>query len=325
MKLLITGGSGFIGTNLIEYYLQNLGCEHLLSVDVREPKIKEHYPLWHQVDILDENKLEITFEKFHPTHVVHLAAITDSSFPNLIDYRANTLGTQNVLSAIKKNPSILRSIITSTQFVCKPGTIISSDVVYNPHTIYGQSKVITEETTRNFGLESAWTIIRPTNIWGPWHPRYPYEFWKILKQGLYFHPGQEQVIRSYGYVGNVIYQINKILESPAEKVNQQTYYVGDQPINLYDWANGFSLAIAHKKVHILPRKAVYFLAIIGDVLSKLKIKFPITSSRYESMTQNYPAPMEKTFETFGLPPYSLEEGIKITVDWLRANHYPDIP
>lgn len=323
MRILCTGGSGFIGTNLIDFFLEkNI---EVLNVDKEHPKKKEHKKYWINCNILEYSKLEGIFQGFQPTHMIHLAARTDTTGTALGEYSDNIFGTKNVLQAVKATECISRVVITSTQFVHKPGHFPTSDVDFEPHTIYGQSKVITEQLTRDANLKCIWTIIRPTNIWGPWHPRYPYEFWKILKQGLYFHPGQEPVIRSYGYVGNVIYQINKILESPAEKVNQQTYYVGDQPINLYDWANGFSLAIAHKKVHILPRKAVYFLAIIGDVLSKLKIKFPITSSRFQSMTQNYPAPMEKTFEAFGIPPYSVEEGIKITVDWLRANHYPDIP
>ena len=63
---------------------------------------------------------------------------------------------------------------------------------------------------------------------------------------------------------------------------------------------------------------MYALAVTGTLLRNLKIKFPITLSRYKSMTTNNPAPMAKTFELLGKPPYSLEEGVAMTVDWLNS-------
>ena len=56
MKILITGGSGFIGTNLVDYYRQK-GWE-VMNVDVREPKNKEARSCWTQCDITDLVALE---------------------------------------------------------------------------------------------------------------------------------------------------------------------------------------------------------------------------------------------------------------------------
>ena len=50
-KILITGGSGFIGTNVIEY-LSSKNIK-LLNIDINEPKIKNHFEFWREVDILD--------------------------------------------------------------------------------------------------------------------------------------------------------------------------------------------------------------------------------------------------------------------------------
>ena len=93
-----------------------------------------------------------------------------------------------MLEAIRATPSVERSIITSTQFVCGPGRVPQNETDYFPATIYGQSKVITEQLTRAADLPSCWTIIRPTNVWGPWHMRYRREFWRVLERGFIFIP-----------------------------------------------------------------------------------------------------------------------------------------
>ena len=52
-KLLITGGSGFIGSNLIEE-LKHRGKFILLSIDIAKPKMEQHLSIWRQVDIMNK-------------------------------------------------------------------------------------------------------------------------------------------------------------------------------------------------------------------------------------------------------------------------------
>src|SRR5207302_5317073 len=235
-------------------------------------------------------------------------------------YRANTEGTGNVLAAIRSTPSVQRTIITSSQFVCAPGRLPENDTDYFPETVYGESKVITEKLTREVNLSHCWVIIRPTNIWGPWHMRYRREFWRALERGLYLHPGRRPVIRSYGYVKNVVYQIQKILDAPREIVRGQTFYLGDRPTNLLDWVNGFSRALTGRDVRIVPRSLMRVLALLGDIPTRITGKpFLINSSRLRSMITDYNTPMERTFELFGENPYTLETGIRETVKWLRTS------
>lgn len=317
-KILITGGSGFIGSYLIDVLLKD-GAFEILNVDIAGPVEENHKSCWINTSILDREKLIGVFKQFQPCYVIHLAARTDTDPENALDdYRVNTEGTSNVLEAIKKCSSADRVIITSTQFVNQYHGLPAHDLDYAPHTVYGESKVIAEELTRAADLNICWTIIRPTNIWGPRHPRYSKEFWYVLKRGRYFHPGKEAVIRSYGYVGNVADQIIQLLQIEYEKINGHVFYVGDEPINLYDWANGFSIALNKKNVHVVPRIIVKGLALAGDVFKALKIKFPITSSRYKSMTNSNTAPMQKTFQILGNSKYTLQEGIDETVHWLRT-------
>ncbi len=316
MKILITGGSGFIGTNYVDLLMRQ--SRDIVNIDTRPPLKDAHRPFWRDADIMDGPAITAIFSDFRPRRVVHLAARTDTDSEILSDYEANMTGTANVLAAIRSAPAVERVVITSTQFVHRPGKLPQHDEDFDPHTVYGQSKVVTERLTRDSGLDCPWTIVRPTNIWGPWHPRYPSEFWRVVAAGRYVHPGRAPVIRCYGYVKNVIHQIEQILQAPEELVAGKVYYVGDRPIELLDWVDGFSLGLTGKHVRVVPRALVRAMAYAGDAVRGLGLQFPIFSSRYRSMTEDYPTPMEATFEAFGEPPYSFEQGIAETVDWLRS-------
>ncbi len=323
MKVLVTGASGFIGTNFIEYF-SKLDCK-LLNVDVNPPLNSEHERFWKKTDIMNSAELKAIFAEFQPTHVVHMAARAECDENTTVEegYAVNTTGTENVLDAIKHTPSIKRLIIVSTQYVCGPSRLPENDEDYFPHTVYGQSKVITEELTRKANLDCVWSFVRPTNIWGPWHFRYRQEAWRVIKNGMYLHPGGKPVVRSYGYVGNIIWQMEQIFNAPKEIVDKQVFYVGDRPIDIYKWVNSFSLALRGKKALKAPRFLLHGIGLVGDLLAKLGKSFPLTVSRYKNMTSDYLTPMDKTFETFGEPPFSLTQGVDQTTQWLEQVGWED--
>ncbi len=319
MKIFLTGGSGFIGTNLIAEML-NRGYE-VENFDFSVPRFAEQRSIWVQGDLLDAGALKSAMIECQPEAVFHLAARADCDENTTVEdgYRANTLGTQNFLDAVKATPSVQRAVIISSQYVAGPSRLPENDEDYFPHTVYGQSKVITEQLTRSASLTCCWTLLRPTNVWGPWHWRYPQEFWRIAKKGLYFHPGGAPVRRCYAYVGNVVCQMLRVLELPEEAVNQKTFYVGDEVDDIYGWANGFCIALCGRYAPKIPRPLLRLIAIAGDGITIIQGKpFYLTSSRYRSMTSDYPTPMEKTFEVLGKGPFSLKEGIDETVRWLRT-------
>lgn len=324
MRVLITGGSGFIGTNAMEVWLP-LG-HTILNYSHQPPLNPEHAPFWQEGDILDSAMTTETFQRFAPEAILHLAARAECDEKTTVEtgYRVNTDGTRHVLEAIRATPSAKRAVITSTQFVCAPGRLPQNDRDYFPETVYGASKIITEKLTREANLPSYWTIIRPTNIWGPWHLRYRREFWRVLQRGLYLHPGHQPVIRCYGYVKNVVHQIQKILEASPDQVHTKTIYLGDRPANLYEWVNGFSQAITGHSARVAPRWVMRLIAAAGDTVSLTGRAFPLTSSRLRSMTTDYNTPMEPTFELLGENPYTLEQGIRQTVEWLSSYQGPEV-
>ncbi|MEO8589858.1 MAG: NAD(P)-dependent oxidoreductase [Flavobacteriales bacterium] len=314
MRLLVTGGSGFIGTNLMALYIER-GIP-LLNLDWNPPLDPGHRSWWRKVDIMDARALEDSFRDFQPTHVVHLAARTDTDEKVDVDaYRQNHEGTRILLDVVKRSAAVQHIIVTSTQFVCEAGYQPQHDLDFKPFTVYGESKRRTEMITREAGLPCAWTIIRPTTIWGPWSLRYRDVMFRIMRKGLYFHPGKGKVVRSYGYVGNVVWQIDRMLTAPLEKISGKVFYVGDQPIDLKVWVEAVSRNLIGKPVRYIPTGLIRAIALFGDALKTLRIPFPITTGRFRSMTSDYITPMDRTIEAFGEAPYGLEEGVKETVKW----------
>ncbi|MEM8955767.1 MAG: NAD(P)-dependent oxidoreductase [Verrucomicrobiota bacterium] len=320
MRLFLTGASGFIGTNLIEAWGGE--CETIVNYSVSRPLREEDERYWREGDILDREELREAIIAARPTVVVHLAARTDCDEDTTVEagYAVNTEGTCNLVEVVKECDSVERLIVTSSQFVCRAGYLPKDDLDFNPETVYGESKARSEVITREVDPDCVWTITRPTNVWGPFHMRYSREFWKVLDRGWYVHPGVKTPTRCYAYVGNVLWQMRRILELPKEKVHGEVFNLGDRPMDILEWIEGFHRGITgREKMRILPYGAIRAAALGGDVIGKMTgRKFYINSSRLRSMTTDYLTPMGATFEVLGEPPYSLEDGISESVAWFRA-------
>jgi len=319
MRVLITGGSGFIGTRVIERLLSLYPDANVFNIDRESPKLSRHLSYWHKSDLLEPATFMDAVKEFRPTHAIHMAARTDDSGVTLDDYRLNIEGSANFIKAIKAAGSVERTVFYSTQYVVRAGQLAQSDREYRPVNTYGESKKEMEEMIRqDTSLPGIWTIVRPTNIWGPWHPRYAQEFWLVVKKGRYVHPGGDPVVRAYGYVGNVAEYTLKILAAPLDAVSGKTFYVGDPPADILQWASAFSIALTGRRPRVVPRPVLRGIALIGDIIKSTGRSFPLFSSRYKSMTQSYLVDMTPTYAALGPPKYSLEEGVNETVEWLRS-------
>lgn len=314
IKILITGGSGFIGLNLSEYLL-NQGY-NILSIDIKPPENNKLLPYWKECSLLNFGKLKEIIFDFSPEYIIHLAARTDLDGKSLEDYNVNTIGTKHIIDIANLSRSLKRVVFTSSMYVCEPGKIPKDFVTYTPHTIYGESKVqgellVKKECKSNYD----WVIIRPTSIWGPQFGIPYIDFFKIVYQKRYFDFGNT-CTKTYGYIENTIFQIQKIMES--ENASNQTYYLGDfTPIQISEWANEISIEMGKGKIKKIPFWLISFAGLVGDLLMKVKIKFPITSFRLKNMTTNNILPLENTYTITGDLPISRHEGTIKTINWLK--------
>ena len=316
-KLLITGGSGFIGTNLIEHLMNNSEME-LLSIDMAEPKMKEHQKLWKKVDIREKGILMNIIKGFKPDYIIHLGARTDLNGKTLHDYDANMGGVRNLLEAIEKTGTVKRAIFASSMYVCEPGYIPKDFEDYAPHTLYGESKVETEKIIKSANPSYAWSIIRPTSIWGPWFGEPYNRFFHIVLQHMYFHMGKRACKKTYGYVDNAIYQIMSILNADTDKVNGKVFYLGDyEPYDITEWANEIAKH-AGIKIPNIPYFCFKLAGWLGDFLKLFGISFPMTSFRLHNMTTDNVHNLDPIKGIAPNLPVGREDGTIRTLEWIKG-------
>lgn len=317
-KILITGGSGFIGTNLIEHLLKQ-DKYTLLSIDKEQPKIDAHRSIWKQVDICNKELLVQTIIGFQPDYVIHLAARTDLRGKEPGDYAANIEGVSNLLDALEQVPNLKRAVFASSMYVCEPGYMPKNFEDYAPHTLYGESKVETEKRIKERNPKYTWAIIRPTSIWGPWFGE-PYDkFFRMVLNRMYFHMGKRACRKTYGYVDNAVCQIRSILQAPEEKVMQKVFYLGDyEPYDITEWADEIAQC-SNIRIPNVP----YFLFVIagwfGDFLKLFGIAFPMTSFRLHNMTTDNVHNLDPIRELAPNLPISRKKGTQRTIEWIEQN------
>lgn len=313
-KILITGGSGFIGTNI---FLSLQKEYELLNIDIRQPQLPDIQKCTLLVDIIDYEKLRNVVIDFSPNYIIHLAARTDLAGKSINDYSANIVGVKNLMSIAKLLPNLKKVIITSSMLVCHSGYYPKNQFDYAPTTIYGESKVETEKAVWANKPMCDWAIIRPTSIWGPWFG-VPYRnFFDMVLKHRYIHIGHRSCTKTYGYVGNSVYQIEQILFNDTRDENKKVYYIGDNPAtNIEEWGNEIATELGFK-IKRIPYCLLKIVAYVGDCLKLLSIRFPMTSFRLKNMTTDNIIDLSDTYELAPNPPYSRIEGVRKTLDWLR--------
>ncbi len=321
-RILVTGGSGFLGTNLIER-LKDSELYEICNVDLVAPKIQSHRQFWTQIDIRDLEGLEQTVRDFGPSHVVHFAARTDLRGETMEDYDSNTVGVGNLVRVLAKCSTVTRVIFTSSMYVCRPGYVPKDFQDYDPHTAYGESKVRTEEIVKSANPSSyCWCITRPTSIWGPWFGE-PYDqFFKIVLSRRYFHFSERACTKTFGYVDNTMNQMAALLEAGADRIQGKTFYLGDSPAyDISEWADEIARACGYG-IRTLPFIAFQLAAKLGDALAVLGVSFPMTSFRLKNMLTNNVHNLEPIEQIAGAPKVTRREGISCTLTWLKESDQP---
>lgn len=315
-RLLITGGSGFIGSHLVEE-IARCDCA-VMSLDVRPPSVLGQKKYWRHCDIKDVNALAATFKEFLPTRVIHLAAKANLNGKNIDDFQDNTIGTANIVDCVNDTETVRLLVNASTQYAVRPGVFPPNGAYLEPYTAYGESKALAETIVRE-KCKRHWVIIRPTNIWGPRHPFFPYELWRYLQLRYYVHPGFRPIYKHYGYVTNAVQQILNVAlsESPAE-VCGRVWYITDGALDNAEWMNEFSIALSGKKIRRVPLYVWRLMALIGDALRVVGLKIPVSSDRLFRLTVGESLPEDMIVKLPFQTPVTLQEGVKKSVAWYHS-------
>lgn len=296
----------------------------VVGLDINPPEDIPAGLYFEPCDILDARHLSgILYDK-KPDAVIHLAARTDlHETRDIQGYAANIAGVRNLVQAVKSVPGIRRCIYTSSQLVCRVGHVPATDTEYCPNTLYGESKVLTEQIVREAnggGVE--WCLTRPTSVWGPHMGPHYQSMLRLIGKGRYFHCGQGKLYKSYGYVGNIAHQYVRLLTAVTASIHRKTFYLADyQPLSLRDYTDGLARAMGAPRIPTVPVQAARLLAVAGDVLNTCGLRtFPFNSFRLNNILTEYVFDLSRTEALCGPSPYTAEQGITETAQWYLSLH-----
>ena len=318
--LVVTGGSGFIGTNLCEYLIEK--DFNFINLDIHPPKNSDHLKYWKELDIRDKSNLNEIMESFQPSHIINLAADLGMDHNSLENLQTNIIGVENLVNAIKTLDSVKKVLFVSSLLVCENGYIPENETDYCPPNYYGKSKVIGEEKVRSADLDCEWAIVRPTSIWGPLFDYSYKDFFKTIDKNRYFHIGNNEFQKPASFVGNTVYMMMRILLESNPNINNETFYLADYPwYSTRKWAITIQTILKTKRIRTAPIWMLRIIAKFGDIYKVIiKIDPPLTSFRLKNMLTGGAYPLENTKKICGDLPFDLNESVYRTAEWMYENN-----
>jgi nucleoside-diphosphate-sugar epimerase len=224
MKITVIGGSGFVGTRLIELLQGEMpeGCT-LQNIDKRQSHF--HSSLTTVCDILDEEQF-VPLLKGTEAVVLLAAEHRDDVSPTSLYYDVNVGGMRNTLKAMETN-GVKRLIFTSSVAVYglnkrNPNELHLTD----PFNHYGESKLQAEQVLREWYAEHLdWSIniLRPTVIFGERNRGNVYNLLRQISSGHFLMVGDGHNVKSMAYVGNVVAFIQYLMEQSTIGYNVWNY------------------------------------------------------------------------------------------------------
>jgi nucleoside-diphosphate-sugar epimerase len=308
MNILVTGGSGFIGTNLVTDLLDK---GH--NVIIYDKQKSETYPeLCIAADIRDRDKLARSMEGIDA--VYHLAAEhKDDVQPVSLYYDVNVGGSENIVYALEKN-GVNQLIFTSTVAVYGLNSgMPNEDSPVNPFNDYGKSKYKAETIFNHWGDADhthCLVTVRPTVIFGEKNRGNVYNLLHQLSSGKFIKVGKGNNRKSMAYVLNLTNFLTALLNSEP---GQFVYNYADKPdLSMNELIEIFhnTLGQNHKNNFRIP----YAIGLLGgygyDALAKITGKtYPISSIRIKKFCADTVINTDKLQKTGFVPSYTIAEGL----------------
>jgi nucleoside-diphosphate-sugar epimerase len=315
MNITIIGGSGFVGTRLIELLKQQANCT-LFNIDNNS---SHFYPeITTIADIRDKEALKLLL-KGQDLIVLLAALYQDNVSPSSLYYDVNVEGTLNVLEAMDFC-GVKRIIFTSSVSVYglnkeNPG----EEHPVDPFGHYGKSKWQGEEILRKWYNKDSQGrtlyIIRPTVIFGERNRGNVYNLLNQIANGPFLMIGNGKNIKSISYVGNIAAFISFLINNKLS--GYQIFNYSDKPdLTMNELIKIVENSLGKKIPSI---RIPYFIGMFGgycfDLLAKLiNKKLSISSVRVKKVcaTTQYDAKKAHSsgFESVFTLPDALDRTIK---------------
>jgi nucleoside-diphosphate-sugar epimerase len=328
MRLLVTGGTGFIGSHLAEQG-RRLGAEVVVLGLADRPEERAN------VELLRRQGVEVVSGSITDpdlcgqavrgaTHVFHLAvAMREGAKSDEFFESVNLDGTRHLIEAAARG-RVRRFVYCSTIGIYghrAPG-ITREDSPLAPGNIYERTKVSAERLMREFGAARAlpYTILRPADVYGPRDQRL-LKLFKGVSAGRFPFFGSGEGRRHMIYVDDVVSGFFRACESDRA-LGESFILAGPKACTLRDLVAEVQAATGSRRYGIrLPLKPMLGVAgVVEDVSRKLGVEPPIYRRRMDFFWSD--SEFDTTQARRGLdwvPRVDLPEGIRRTLeDYRRA-------
>jgi nucleoside-diphosphate-sugar epimerase len=249
MIAVVTGGSGFIGQNLVRRLLTE-GHEVRCLVRAtggRAPKGAKRY-----VVRFDESRTLVNSDALEDAHVVfHLAGATKAVRAE--DFAAaNVAPTRHLLGAITARRLYPKFIFVSSQAAAGPAPArdraIDEEDVPRPVEAYGRSKLEAERVVQTFSDRLPATIVRPCSVFGP-HDRDFLTLFRLAQRGILLYPGIAKHWASVLHVDDVVQGL--LAAGKRESSVCRTYFLSStEPVQWRTIGDHIAAAVGRRVRHI---------------------------------------------------------------------------
>lgn len=298
---IITGIKGFVAGNLKKYLIflnkQVIGVSRIpLSEDLGYDEIS--------IDIMNKSKSFI-----HLAGKAHDLKRTSEAK----DYfKVNTELTKSLFDQFLVSDCEVFIYMSSVKAVADVvNGVLTEDVVSNPTTVYGKSKLAAERyiLSKKIPVNKRVYILRPCMIHGPNNKGNLNLLYSFVSKGIPYPFGKYVNKRSFVSVENVCFIINELIDN--SKIESGIYNLADDlSLSTIDLVKIMSEVINKPtKILKLPKLFVRFFAKAGDFFP-----IPINSERLLKLTENYVVSNSKIKKAIQKKlPLSSKEGIKKTI------------
>ena len=328
-KVLVTGGCGFIGRNLVNGF-----CDAGFDVTVLDfgGQAFRDDVRFINTDIRDKQAVIEACEGMDS--IIHNASIvvTKSVKPKMV-WEVNLDGTHNLMQACKQHNIAKMVYISSASAVYEGEDIENGDETLPYSSIsqadYADSKIQAEKDVLAFSGTAATTVcaIRPHVVFGPEDQRFVPNILDRLKQGkLGRAVGNRDKLSDFTYISNLVDAVvaaEAKLDAGSALDGQAYFITNGEPMAFFDFVEDFIVEMGHPKItKKVPYWLAYSVAAVVETIDKLKGDMKetgMTRFAIKYMVTHHYYSIAKAKRDFGYEPkVSLAEGIKLTVADLQA-------
>src|SRR3954469_10950662 len=325
MKILVTGGTGFTGTALVQ---RLLGEGHsVVALDYKEgiqcDALRAHGAEVLIGSVTDPAAVERSMKGVE--FVFHLAAaFRELNVPNSFYDEVNVEGTRIVLDAARRE-GVRKFIYCSTCGV--HGNVqhppANEDAPIHPADYYQRTKYEAEPLVKREAGDMEVAILRPAAIYGPGDPERFFMIFKRVAQGTFPMFGSGRTLYHPLYIDNLVDSF--LLCMPAGVGTGREYLIADEK---YYAIEDIVKAVARAlDVPVrIPHYPVLPVVAVGHIVEKLCRPFgitpPIFPRRVDWYRQNRAFDISRAKRELGYQPrIELDQGLRLTGDWYRRMGY----